>query len=83
MAFGSPPPRPTAEQKAERLRVQQVDGAAARAEYEATVAHEGDKIARLRALRKERDEAEAAATAKPAPKARTTVKKQRRNIPVG
>lgn len=62
------------EEKAERKRQIAIEGAKALAEYQAAIEGEDAKIARLRALRLERDDlaAKAAAkakTAKPAPKA--------------
>lgn len=67
MSFNLPPPL-TAAEKAERLRLRAIDGAAARAEYDASVASEDEKIARLRTLRLERDRIEAEAAAAAAPK---------------
>ena len=82
MSYKLPPPM-TADQRAERLRLQAIDGAAARAEYDAKAAHEVDKIANLRAMRLERERLETeAAPAAPPPKAVSkSAKPKRRNIP--
>lgn len=53
----------TRAEKEERLRLKQIDGAAAKAEYDAAIAREDEKTARLRAQRLERDRL--AETAKP------------------
>lgn len=73
------PPRPTSEQRAERLRIAEIDGQSARAEHEASVAVEVEKTARLKALRLERDRA-AAAVAPPAKAPATRARPTRRNI---
>ena len=74
----------TAAQKAERLRVAAIDGKAARAEYDAAAEHQDEKMARLKALRMERDRIEAE-NAPPVAKPRRAapVKRLRRNIPLG
>ena len=73
------PPRMTSEQRAERLRIAEIDGKSARADYEASVASEVEKTARLKALRLERDRA-AAMVAVPAKAPATRAKPKRRNI---
>jgi colicin import membrane protein len=70
----------TAVQKAERLRLQAIDGAAARAEYDAAVMGEEDKTLRLRALRMERDRLEAEAAVKAARAAKAAKAAKARKI---
>lgn len=73
------PPRLTSEQRAERLRIAEIDGKSARAEYDAAVTSESEKTARLKALRLERDRV-AAQTAAPAKVPAARSKTKRRNI---
>ena len=81
MASGDPPRRMTPTERTERMQRAAQDGAAARKDYDATVASVEENTARLRALRIERDRE--TAPAEPAKVRAPAAKRNRRNIPPG